>query len=443
MGGTAWGGVGMLAAVGLALGVNALGARLLADDDFGAFLLMVSLAQAFGVLVEAGQPGLIVREVAGPLAGNARAASRYVIRALTIVTALGLLATAFTAVAGAPIARLVFGDPAIVAVAGLLGLLVLARAGERTVGDAFRGQHDIPRAIMLGTVWSQLAGAVALGALLVWGGTTSGPVAVAAYGLAGATVLPLGIALLRPRLEPVGLPLHGHGEHLREGWPLVGHRALAMVVQQAPLWIVASTAGAGGAAPFGLALRVVSMVAVPLTVVNQVVPPVVARLLHSGDDVRLERAVRATATLAAAGAVVVVAVFAAFGEPIVAIAFGQQYAAEAGPILAVLSLGQLGAVWSGSCGIVLLQLGRQRTLRTITATTMVVELVLAVVAAVVFGPLAVAVVAAVAVAAQNVATVVVVNRVSGLRTDASLAVGYRELRLRMQHMPRRRDRHHS
>lgn len=429
LGGTAWGAVGLAAAVGLALVVNAVAARLLTEADFGAFLLLVSVAQVVAVVAEAGQQGLIVREMAGRHGDDPVAAAGYALRAVVLVTGLSLLVAVLALVGGRPFAALVFDDPAIERVFWLLGVLVLARVGERVVGDVFRGLHDIPRAILFGTVWTQLAGAVGLGALLLWLGEVTGVAAVATYGLAGASVLPLGLLVLRSRLAGTGLPRDGYRELLVEGWPLVGHRLLSMLVQQAPLWIVAAIVGASAAAPFGLALRVVAMVAVPLTVVNQVVPPVVARLLHR-DDATLERAIRSTATLAATGAVVVVGVFTLFGGPIIRVAFGAQYVEEAAPILAVLALGQLGAVWAGSCGIVLLQLGEQRTLRTITGSVVVVELAAATVAALTLGPLAVAVVAAAAVAVQNAATVVAVRRVSGLRTDASLPVALREARLR-------------
>lgn len=432
VGGTAWGAGGLAAAVLLAFGVNALAARLFTEADFGAFLLMVSLAQAASVITEAGQPGLIVREVAGRLASDSAAASRYAVRALVLVIAFGLSAVVVLALVGAPFAEAVFRDPAITAVFPLLGVLIMARGAERTVGDVFRGQHDIPKAILFGSVWSQLVGAATLAGILITVGTVTGFIGTGAYGLAALTVLPVGLWLLRTRIDPVGIPRDGYGEHLREGWPLVGHRALSMVVQQSPLWIVAATAGAIDSAPFGLAMRIVTMVAVPLTVVNHVVPPVIARLLTDGDDDTLERAIRNTATLAASGALLVVGIFVFFGEPIVRIAFGTEYAEATASILVILALGQLTAVWAGSCGVLLLQLGRQRTLRTIAGVTALVEVVAAVIAAGTVGATAVAVVAAVCLAGQNIAMVIVVKRVSGLRTDASPKVAIDEVLLRLR-----------
>lgn len=436
VGGTAWAGAGLAAAVVLAFGVNAVAARLLSEAHLGAFLLMVSITQAVSVWAEVGQPGLIAREIAGRLGADPKAAAQYVSRVLVLVAVATAVIAAVAAVAGRTLADIFFGDPAITAVFGLLGLLVLGRAGERTFGDIFRGQYDIRLATVFGTVWGQAAAAAALGALLLFQGNVSGQTAVLTYGAAVATVVPAALLVLHGRMPRVGLPRSGYGENLREGWPLIGYRSLAMVLEQAPLWIVAAVAGATGAAPFGLALRVVTAVAIPLTVVNQVVPPVVARLYSTGELAKLERAVRATATFAASGAVVLVAVFVAFGEPIIEIAFGAQYVAEATPLLIILSIGQLGAVWAGSCAIVLIQIGHQRTLMAITGVTMIIELAAATVAAHTFGTVGVALVAAGGMIAKNIAIVVAVHRRTGIRTDVSVPTLVKEVRLRLRRYDR-------
>lgn len=430
LGGTGWAAVGLAAAVVLAFVVNALAARLLSPAGLGAFLLVVSVAQAVSVWAEVGQPGLIAREIGGRLAEDRVAVARYLTRSLVLVAAATALVTVLAATLGAPAARAVFDDSEITAVFPLLGILVLARAAERTIGDAFRGLGDIRSATIFGTTWTQAAACALLGGLVAASSTATGRDAVLLYGLGGATAVPVGLLVLRRRLPRVALPRRGYRQHLTEGWPLIGHRALGMVLVQAPLWIVAAVAGAEDAAPFGLALRVVTAVAIPLTVVNQVVPPVVARLHHRGDLDRLERSVRVTATLAAAGAVVVVSVFVAAGEPLIALAFGEQYVAEATPLLIILSVGQLGAVWAGSCGIVLIQIGEQRLLMVITAVVTAIELVAATVAASTSGTTAVAVVAAAGVLLQNGWMSVAVRRRSGVRTDVSPALLVDEVRRR-------------
>ena len=134
------------------------------------------------------------------------------------------------------------------------------------------------------------------------------------------------------------------------------------------------------------------------------------------------------APAATAMAVALIAVFAIAGEPLVGAAFGDRYADEAARLLLILSIGQLGAVWSGSCAIVLLQAGHQRLLFRITAVVVVIELLSIQVALNIGGTGAVAVVAGVCLALQNAAIVVADRVVVGVRTDASLAVTWREVR---------------
>ena len=79
----------------------------------------------------------------------------------------------------------------------------------------------------------------------------------------------------------------------------------------------------------------------------------------------LERALRATATLAGIPAFLVLAVFMSLGGPILGAVYGGYYQ-EGWLILAVLSVGQLVNVGLGSGGFVLMMTGRHMLMMYIT-----------------------------------------------------------------------------
>jgi O-antigen/teichoic acid export membrane protein len=410
-GGLLWAGAGLVVAVLLALAVNGLAARLLSTDDLAAFLLLVSLGQTLGVLVELGLPPLVTRELAGRggHAGRVFLSSAWVLVGIAAVLAVGL-----GWLAGRPLAAWLTDQDAVVRLAPWIGLVVAGRGLERLAGDSFRGLHDIRAATVFGSVWTQALAAAGLLVLLL-AGTSDGSLAVLVYGIAGLTVAPVTLWLLRAHLARPALRLARARAMLRESWPLIGHRGLFLLLQQAPLWVVAASLPAGPTAEFGLALRVVSVISFPLLIVNQVVPPVVARYWESGQLRRLERALRVTATVAAVPAVVVLGAFIFAGRTLLTLGFGSSYAGAAG-VLAVLSVGYLVNVLAGSCGPVLTQTGHQRTLLAITAAATTGMLTLAAAVAEPSGAIGVAAVAAGGLVVQNVAMVLAVRRLVGIRT---------------------------
>lgn len=411
-GGLVWSGVGLALTVVLAFAVNAIATRLLSVDNVAAFLLLISIGQSLGSAAELGLPPLVVRELAeDPDEGG----PRYLGHAWVLVTAAAAVVSVGALVLARPAASALTSQPAVIELAPWVGVLIAIRALERLAGDSFRGLRDIPRAVVLGNIGTQLGAAVLLGVLLL-ADLRDPDLALGAYAAAGAlTALVAAVGLrhtwssppwagVRPAASPM----------LRESWPLIGHRAMFLVLQQAPLWVVGALLTAGPTADYGLAQRVVTLIGFPLLMVNQVVPPLINRGAVERPR-RLERTLRGTATLAAipAGAVLLTLVVA--GRPIVRLAFGAAFTDAAVP-LALLSIGYLANVLAGSCGPVLTQTGHQRALFRITAIVTVATIAGAAAVARPFGTAGVAAVSSLGLVAQNVAMVHAVRRLVGIRT---------------------------
>lgn len=426
-GGLAWSGIGLVFSVVLAFAVNAFAARILSTDNLAAFLLLVSLGQTLGVVVELGLPPLVVRELAER---SSPSPSVYLSHAWWAVGATGVLVSVAAIVLASPVAGVLTDQPAVTALAPWVGALVAVRGYERLAGDSYRGLRDIPRAVGFGNVGTQLVGAVLL-ATLLFTGASDPDLVIGAYAAGGLVTAVVALVGLRSRMASTSVTRARSAipGMLAESWPLIGHRGMFLVLQQAPLWIVGGFLAAGPTANYGLAQRIVTLIGFPLLIVNQVVPPLISRGALE-EPRRLERTLRATATAAAVPAALVLGGLVVAGRPLLSVFFGAQYVEAAVP-LAVLSIGQLANVMAGSCGPALTQTGHQRALWRITGVVTVVTLVVAAMVATPFGATGVAVVAAMGLIAQNVWMVVAVRRLVGLRTYVGLTAlrdGLGELR---------------
>jgi O-antigen/teichoic acid export membrane protein len=108
----------------------------------------------------------------------------------------------------------------------------------------------------------------------------------------------------------------------------------------------------------------VFLVAVPIVVVNSVVPSTIAEMYAGRRTEELQRVLRLMAALATVPAVVLVAGFLFGGGPILSLAFGDYYS-EGATILILLSIGQLINAWVGASGTVLMMAEHQVVAMTI------------------------------------------------------------------------------
>jgi O-antigen/teichoic acid export membrane protein len=126
-------------------------------------------------------------------------------------------------------------------------------------------------------------------------------------------------------------------------------------------------------------------------------------------------------------ALTVLCSFVIFGRFVLGTVFGDFYRTGALP-LAILSIGAMVAVATGSCGMALIMTGHQRTVMKTSLFSGVVTTAGAFAAAGPFGATGVAVVAAAGNITQNMLQLVACRWKLGLRTHVSLVVTAREVR---------------
>lgn len=427
--GGAWAFGGKVAAALVFLASNALLARLLTPAELGAYFLafsVVSLGSQLGAL-GLGKP--MVRFTAESVGlgryGDAR-------RTIGLALALGLAGAAGVGLAyllfGQALAEGLFRSPALGAVGGLVAAWIALTALQKIMTEAFRGFHDIRLAVLFEGGLGLVTGVLFAGCLgLLWllaGAAALGTVVALAAICAGTSVL-AAAWLLRWRVS--GLPHEEGGEGGRLGlgdvwglaWPSLVTNFTLFALTQADLWVLGAFRPQGEVAIYGAAAKTVVLVAMPLLVVNSVVPPLIAQMYAQGRRGELERALRAVATAVGIPAFGVMLAFVLAGGPLLGLLYGEVYR-EGALVLTLLSLGQLSNVWAGSCGQVLTMTGHHWLLLAITALCGGLTVAAGVLLVGPFGATGIAAAAASGLVLQNVAMWLGTRIKTGMWTHAGM-----------------------
>jgi O-antigen/teichoic acid export membrane protein len=136
---------------------------------------------------------------------------------------------------------------------------------------------------------------------------------------------------------------------------------------------------------------------------------------------QLERALRAGATLAGIPSFAILLVFVLFGPWVLETVWSKPIYREAAPILVVLSLGRLVAVWAGSAGVTLMMTGHQRAMMVTTLASAGVSVGAGIAGGALYGAIGVAVATASAQVLQNTMQLILVHQRLGVWTMIHLS----------------------
>lgn len=428
---------------------NALLARMLSTEAMGSYFLIVSVVGFAAVFARFGLQQTVVRLVAESLARGVPGRARQTLRWVYAIAAVGsLLVGGMLWLGGAHwLARNAFDDPLIAGVGGLIAIWVAILAFRTPVAETFRGLHDVRMASYLGVALPSCFMALAVGTVWLLNIDVDLDLAVLISVVAAGATLALGAALLSRQLWR----LQGPGtiqlsELLKMSAPVFVINLGNLAAHSGSLWVAGVFLTGSDVALFGAAMKLVTLVTVPLTLVVAVVQPVIVQLNNEHDKPRLQRALRATATLAALPAVVVLFGYALFGRQLLGLVFGAPYA-EASVVLVVLVLGHLVNVWTGACGNVLMMTGHQRQAMNQLLLNGLFTAVACVVGAKLAGLVGLATAVALGTASRNLLNWWLAHRLTGLWTHAllnpkelratarSLIVAVRERRDRSKGLP--------
>lgn len=355
----------------LVLGINALFARLMTPQDLGTYLLLVSLAVTLSVPPQCGLQRVVVRRIAqGAVAQEWESVADTVSGALM----LAVLASAATGMLVAAIPADWYGrafpSSNVQVLAHCVPALLALTAVRNVVAESFRGLHLVGWASFHSRLSYNLGIALmAGGALVLWRGLDLDLAAnmaslVAGFSLVLATVHLLvtvrrRCGTLRVRWQPV---------LLQGGGSITLVTSLAMVSQEAHLWILSSMADAEEAAIFGVVNRTAMLMTLPLLVMNGVVPQFIAELIRQGDVSRRNILVQLATLVGFAVAATMALVFWAAGRQVLQITFGSPFGAGY-VALAVAAAGQVALGATAAMTQLMVMSQHERPLAVMTVTT--------------------------------------------------------------------------
>jgi len=415
--GGAWAFAGKLGTVFAGLVVNALLARMLSPDDMGAYFLLFSVISILSTVSQFGMSAVALRTISSSLSADTPEQVWPTLRImmLTILTLGSLMLFFLHTNLGEKLIADMFHSSAVNAGLSSAAVLILIMSLQSFFAEMFRGFHDIRLATVFGGLLTSVL--ILLMLTIIWVNyqilTISGAFNVTAF--ASGISLLAAILFFQGKVKLVGRAIGkvSYSAIMASSFPLLLFGLLYFSFSQAPVLVLGMLTSEDQVALFGAAMRLVMLITMPLIILNAVLPPIIAELWTGGKREGLERLVRNAATLAGIPAVLVLLVFALFSEPILEIVFGQFYG-QGASILIVLCLGQMVNVWAGSCGLVLVHTGYEKSLPLITFVSALVTIILGVLLVRVWGAFGMAVAFSLGMALQNILMLYLVRKKLGI-----------------------------
>lgn len=347
--------------------VNGLIARLLLPVDVGNYFLLVSMVSVATMFAQMGMQYAVVRMIAEAMAHGLTARARGIVITVVRTGTLSALIVGlsigfggqefFERISGASVGNdVMWYVGAWVITTTLLGLLT----------ESFRGFHDI----RLATAFTNLVASTILGAMLFIAYQflmVSFLRAVLNLSVIASfmSLLLAAFAMRRrfSRLETVQQV--SAGEVIRQSLPLLVSSMAIFITTQADIWIIGAFRPNERVAVYGAAVRLVQFVAVPLMIMNAILPPFISELYSQRKIKQLENVIRIATTITSVPAIIVLLMFVAGSNLILEMVYGSYYRLASVPLI-LLSMGQLVNVWTGSGAMVLMMTGHQKSMMVIS-----------------------------------------------------------------------------
>ena len=435
--GGAWALGGKMIAAISAMVVNALLARQLSPEDFGAYFIAISVVAIGATIGVLGVDAAAVRLIASRYEVSDHEDRAAYVALILMVALVGACAAALVFLYSSPAIAEAFGAGVLRRLSAALAVWIVLSSLQRVMTEVFRGFHDIRTATLLAGVGTKgggiltgflmpigvialvLADRISFGAVLFVAASASGVVVAV-----GLVKLVIRGALPWQAFRRIGW--HRLGALGGISLPILGSSILVGLRMQSDIWILGALGEPHAVAQYGAALRLVTLVVTPLLVLNAVVPPIVARFHRGGEMRRLEATLRAAATLVSVPSLVALGVLASWGGPMLGLVYGGFYRGAAS-VLLILCVGQAVNVFAGSCGMTLIYTDYQTAYMMITLVSTLVVVVIGVALVPVHGAVGMAVASSLGLIVQNGLAVAVARRGLGIWTHLWLTpLGLRE-----------------
>ncbi|MFT6043759.1 MAG: hypothetical protein ACI8TV_001179, partial [Porticoccaceae bacterium] len=229
----------------------------------------------------------------------------------------------------------------------------------------------------------------------------------------------LGIVLLTAHLRPLPKSAGANVKTVADiSLPLFISSVAVMGATELHLWVLSAASSAEDVALYGTSFRLIQVVAMPLVLVNNVIPPMIADFHARGEKGKIQDVLQGTATVIAIPLLLMVAIFIPFAEELLATLFGDYYAAAANITLVLLVAQSVNGL-AGSPGVLMAMSNKQSLLMKINLSGGLLGLLTSVYLVQPLGALGVAIGYGVGLTAQNILLYMFARFKLGVKTNPS------------------------
>jgi O-antigen/teichoic acid export membrane protein len=420
--GFAWAGGARIGAYAAALLSGPLLARMLTPDALGDYFLAMTVVTVGSMVALMGLNGVALREVSAAIGIGRPDRARSAIAAAVLLACVGGAATAGLLVSpvGHLLAEHVLHSPDLDGLMPLVAAWTVLLMAGILASNIWRGLGNVRLAVVLGDFGPKATFAVGLAVL--WLAVRHVGVEAILWlwvAVSGALVALWAVVLAR-RVGgfPRG-PRPAHRAFMGAGLAMLVTAVMWQAMDQIDLVILANAAPRHEVALYGAAARISLLLSVPLFLVEFVVAPLIGALNAQGETSALQLVLRRSATIAMVPTAVGAIAILAGGRWILEGLYGSYYG-QAWRVLALLAVGDLVFVLTGSCGLALWMMGHQRATAKVATAFAAVTLGVAVVTAHAFGMIGLAITMVVGIVGENVVLLLLARRRLGVWTHAYL-----------------------
>jgi O-antigen/teichoic acid export membrane protein len=362
----AFGGKVVTSICGLLL--NAFLTRLLTPEEVGTYFLSYSVASFGAIIAQFGMRQTIVRLVAEALSTANQQAVKSSIKtvAIIIICNCALVASFYYLFAEQWISQHFFESNKMSSVSGLISMWLIILALQAIIAEIFRGFHDIRFATIFGgLITSLLSASLFIVTWFIAGGSDLEHILILSLS-SGLTSVCFGSILLSMKV----VPLKGEAKFkprrtVAIAAPLFVSTMAFFAISEAHIWILGVYCSDADVAIYGAVFRLVSLVTMPLLLVNSVVPPMIADLYTRKEFIKVEDVLRKSASVAGVPAIAILIMIIGTGEFLLKFIFGEYYVLGF-KALSILAVGNIINVVTGSPGVLLTMAGKQNVLMCIS-----------------------------------------------------------------------------
>jgi len=431
--GALWAGVGRLFSMCSSFLATLVIARAVVPADYGIYFVALTTSMIMAGVGTLGLDQVVVRFSATPMSLGDKAGVRHVVGlCLGIVTISALVVSAVFLLFGRWAFTSVLGMPGLAVYSGMMAAWILSSTLQRQLTETFRGLNDIRMATLFGglrTGGILNAAIICVVMVSLW---ASGHLTLFTSLLtmlaASVTVVAIAATTLwmrlrgtdpgsRPRLAPP--PALGFKTAIHEGWPLGLAGFIVILNNLGSAWLASPLDTASHVALLGVAQRVMQLLIAPMSVVNAILPPIIAELHGAAKLQRLEYVIKSIGGLLLVPSLLLLGLLVVAGRPLLHLFFGAYYEA-AYPVLILLCAGQTINIATGAWQIVLPMTGSKHQLLTSSVIAVCTQFGLGLALGYRMGVLGVAIGYCASIIITNIAGMLLVHRKLGIWTYASL-----------------------